>query len=625
MPRWSSGKRGPAVLRCDDDGERDPSTREPMSLKLPACSSTPGAGNSGKFERLWSRLLFFVQLSLFVIVVLQFVNMYKSYLYAAAAAFLGHPANAQSYTSSTSDDVPDYYVTKPELLPGPTPTGAAAFLAQINPAPFPGVPYIPNSPLETQVPIMGNTDNGNIFQMHGQLSHYFPNPVGFGVDEYSLPQNASIVQLNMLSRHGARYPTTGAGATVLVTKILNYTTGVLGNVNFTGPLSFLNTYTNKLGAEILTPVGKQELFDSGTLHQIMYGHLYPNNGSKIVARSTTQDRMLKSAEYFLAGFFGLDWTQNATLVLARENSTGIFNNTLAGYQNCNNSNTYVNQGGNNATKEWASIYLKNATARLNSYGPAFNWSITDTYNAQSLCAYETVALGYSAFCGLFTYEEWEGYEYSVDINFAGNNMFQSPTGRAVGIGYVVEIMARLQHHLITQPTAQINVTLDNNTATFPLDQTLNFDFSHDTNIAGILTAFGLTQFAPLLPADKLQRNRSVIVSHMEPFGARLDMEIIETPQPLSGNRKNGNKYEQGGLTRYIHFILNQRTIPLGKSFHQCGDRDDGWCELTAFFEVQSTKLQEAQYDYSCNGKYAAVPYGTLTNGVPLAMNATGDV
>lgn len=108
--------------------------------------------------------------------------------------------------------------------------------------------------------------------MHGQLSHYFPNPDGFGVDEYTLPQNASIVQLNMLSRHGSRYPTTGSGAPSLAEKILNYTTGVNGQKPpFTGHLKFLNSWTYKLGAEILVPVGKQELFDSGTLHQIMYG------------------------------------------------------------------------------------------------------------------------------------------------------------------------------------------------------------------------------------------------------------------------------------------------------------------------------------------------------------------
>ena len=108
------------------------------------------------------------------------------------------------------------------------------------------------------MPIVGNVDNGNIFQMHGQLSHYFPNPVGFGINEYPLPANASIVQLDMLSRHGARYPTTGSGATVLAARIHNATTGIIPNVTFTGALSFLNTWTYKLGAEILVPVGKQE-------------------------------------------------------------------------------------------------------------------------------------------------------------------------------------------------------------------------------------------------------------------------------------------------------------------------------------------------------------------------------
>jgi hypothetical protein len=84
----------------------------------------------------------------------------------------------------------------------------------------------------------------------------------------------------------------------------------------------------------------------------MYGHLYPNDGSKIIARSTTQDRMTKSAEYFLSGFFGLDWPQNATLVLAIETETALWNNTLAGYFGCPNANDYHNEGGTNATTEW---------------------------------------------------------------------------------------------------------------------------------------------------------------------------------------------------------------------------------------------------------------------------------
>jgi hypothetical protein len=329
--------------------------------------------------------------------------------------------------------------------------------------------------------------------------------------------------------------------------------------------------------------------------------------------------MTQSAEYFLAGFFGLQWTKNASLELIIEQNA--FNNSLAGYFQCPNSNTGVSAVGTNAMTQWASIYLANATARIAPQISGYNWTVTDSYNAQSLCAYETVALGYSAFCSLFTYEEWQGYEYSVDISFAGNNAFQSPTGRAVGIGWVEELLARLQHHTINKPTANVNWTLDSSTATFPVDQKLNFDFSHDTNIMSILTAFGFTQFAPLLPATHIVPH-DLIVSHLEPFGARLDIEVINTPHPVLPNRTHnaGSAYNAtGGPTQYIHFILNQRTLPLGKSFAPCGDRTDGWCELGTFLQVQSTKLSESQYDYACFGSYPAVPYGNLTNGVPQAQ------
>jgi hypothetical protein len=347
----------------------------------------------------------------------------------------------------------------------------------------------------------------------------------------------------------------------------------------------------------------------------MYGHLYPNNGSKIIARSTTQDRMTQSAEYFLAGFFGLQWTQNATLELIIEQNT--FNNSLAGYYQCPNANLPVSAGGTNASAQWASVYLANATARLQPLIPGFNWTVTDTYNAQSLCAYETVALGYSAFCGLFTYEEWQGYEYSVDISFAGNNAFQSPTGRGVGIGWVQELLARLQHHTINGPDVNVNYTLDGMTSTFPTNQALNFDFSHDTNIMSILTAFGFTQFNQLLPATKMIPH-DLVVSHMEPFGARLDIEVIDAPKPVSASRTlGGAQYDTtGGPTQYIHFILNQRTLPLGKSFPACGSRTDGWCELSTFLSVQAKMLNASQYEHACFGSYPAVPYGTLVDGVP---------
>ena len=95
--------------------------------------------------------------------------------------------------------------------------------------------------------------------------------------------------------------------------------------------------------------------------------------------------MLKSAEYFMAGFFGLEWTNNATLELIIEQPG--FNNSLAGYFQCNNSNLPVNQGGTNATTAWNNVYLQNATQRLQALSPNFRLNISDVYKYTSQVMY----------------------------------------------------------------------------------------------------------------------------------------------------------------------------------------------------------------------------------------------
>lgn len=177
----------------------------------------------------------------------------------------------------------------------------------------------------------------------------------------------------------------------------------------------------------------------------------------------------------------------------------------------------------------------------------------------------------------------------------------------------------MTNHTLNTAAGQANITIDNNTSTFPLNQTLYFDFSHDTNLAAVLTAFGFTQFAQFLPTTGPPANQQLIVSHLQPFGARIDIEIIKAPQPVAANRTTAvNAYTSGSPTSYVHFLVNQRTLPLGPSFPSCGNRTDGWCELNTFLNIQAGSLAASQYNYACNGKYPAVPYGSLTNGVPLA-------
>ncbi|KAI1068007.1 hypothetical protein LB507_004726 [Fusarium sp. FIESC RH6] len=527
-------------------------------------------------------------------------------LLMATNLYLSLPLAFGSGSGSCPGDpprVPQYFQTSPELWAGVTETGKPAFMAQTHVF-EPTATFVPNDPLQTSIPIEGmNEGNRSIFQMMGYLSPYSPS-TGFGVDEYPIPQGAEIVQVQMLSRHGARYPTPGANVATLGERLANASSSFKGS----DALEFLNDWKYELGKAILVPRGRQELFESGVLHSYMYGSLY-NPQSKLIVRTTTQDRMLKSAENWMAGFFGLEWTNNATIEVIIE-APG-FNNSLAGNLNCPNAEKadYVTP-----VATWYKKYLKDATDRFNNMTEGFTWTADDVWAAQNMCPYETVAYGFSRFCDLFTYEEWENFGYSIDLGFSSGAGFQSPIGRATGLGYQQEVIARLKNHTLGYSGSQINTTLDGMTETFPLNQSLYFDFSHDTNIISILTAFGLTQFAEDLPTDKHPGDHEFVVSKLTPFGARLDIEIIKAPQPVSSNRDG---YLDGKETKYIHFVLNQRTVPLGKSFSECDvNRKDGWCELETFLKVQEKMAEKAQFDHACFGDYPSLPYGKVTDGAP---------
>lgn len=72
----------------------------------------------------------------------------------------------------------------------------------------------------------------------------------------------------------------------------------------------MSDWTYKLGAELLTPFGRSQNFLLGVEYRQLYGHLLNNftaAGKLPVFRTQSQDRMVKTAENFAAGFFGGMW------------------------------------------------------------------------------------------------------------------------------------------------------------------------------------------------------------------------------------------------------------------------------------------------------------------------------
>jgi hypothetical protein len=106
--------------------------------------------------------------------------------------------------------------------------------------------------------------------------------------------------------------------------------------------------------------------------------------------------------------------------------------------------------------------------------------------------------------------------------------------------------------------------------------------------------------------------------------------VIQAPQPVKATRPTSTNATMsdyytgnGTATTYIHLTIGQRTVPLYKSYPECEQRDDGWCELSTIMKVWSGLLDEARYDYSCNGKYTPAAPGNITDGVPISKRGLG--
>lgn len=297
---------------------------------------------------------------------------------------------------------------------------------------------------------------------------------------------------------------------------------------------------------------------------------------------------------------------------------GTENNTLASYDSCFQDDLPFNGdiGDRDLITEYVPLYLKDATARVNKYAPAgFTFNVNDTYAMQSICAYETNYISSSDFCGLFTHDEWAGFENTLDIEYYYDYAWGSPTGRAQGLGYVQELVARLTNQYITVSNSSVNTSIDDNAAEFPLRRPFYADFTHDDIIISVLTAMSVDYYRdpPSLTQYPPKPDRHFILSHLTPFGARLITEVIgcssPDPEPVHEHRTPYYPTQYGysptnASHKFIRMRLNNGIVPL-ESIRggQCEGRTDGLCALDDFLASQTRAESLANYQFSCFANY----------------------
>ena len=310
--------------------------------------------------------------------------------------------------TSPTNDFPSLFPTEVGY-PGPTGTGAEPALVQTAPAypKQPGLPLLvpPLVPPRPNTQNKANDDEGelggskfNMFKSWGNLSPWYSVERGsFGVSTGpETPVGCTVDGVHILHRHGARYPTdyTGfASPAGFATKLHKANQGKKGKIKAKGDLAFLNTWTYKLGHNVLTPFGRQQLFDLGVGMRLKYGFLLesftdpksPTTQRLPIIRTESQDRMLASATNFALGFFG--WPLDGKVLMEVTVEEKGVNNTLAPYKTCTNDSTKGDRGVWYVRK-WIEVYLKDARERLGGLLDGMKLDYEDVYVMQMLCAYE---------------------------------------------------------------------------------------------------------------------------------------------------------------------------------------------------------------------------------------------
>ncbi|KAJ7581514.1 acid phosphatase [Mycena floridula] len=420
-----------------------------------------------------------------------------------------------------------------------------------------GVPQQPSSAL------FANEPTFDIQKSWAQYSPYF------SVTPYqSPPDGCEITQVNIIQRHGARFPTSGSGARIQA---------ALAKLQAFQPYSepslmFLNDFAYNLGTDDLVPLGAAQSDAAGRVDFTRYQALVAENNLPFV-RSSSSDRVIKSATNWTAGFSLASkhvYTPSLSVILREDG-----NDTLDDH-GCPNIGSSDPQ-----TNAWLARYAPAVAARLNKKaGVNLNFTDIDVYNLISMCPFHTVAAtetlvtSLSPFCSLFDAEDFRDFEYSGDLDKYYGTGYGQDLGRVQGVGYVNELLARLTGKPVVDHT-QTNTTLDSSPVTFPLNRTIYADFSHDNEMIAVYSALGLfNQSTPLDPTCSGGR-RTWIAAHMVPFSARMITEKLAC---------------QG--KEFVRILVNDALQPL----EFCQGKD-GLCELDAFVQSQAYARNDGDGDF----------------------------
>lgn len=295
--------------------------------------------------------------------------------------------------------------------------------------------HIPQTQL-TDVYGVGSQED--IFPYLGGAGPYFSFPGDYGIP-VDIPAQCELSQIQLLARHGERYPTKSRGKKLL--KL--WKTFDQYSKKFNGSLSFLNdgyefflkdpsnlemetTLENSVNA-INPYTGEMDAKLHAQQFLAQYKEFLEDNNEFAVFAASSQ-RVHDTARYFIDS---LGTSFNISLqVVSEEPSAGA--NTLSAGYSCPAWNSEEHE---DIINSYSTEYLDDIAARLSQENKGLNLTQSDALLLFSWCAYELNARGYSEICNVFTKEDLLRYSYQDDLTAYYQDGPGYPMIQAVGANY----------------------------------------------------------------------------------------------------------------------------------------------------------------------------------------------
>ncbi|KAH9221119.1 histidine phosphatase superfamily [Leptodontidium sp. 2 PMI_412] len=358
-------------------------------------------------------------------------------------------------------------------------------------------------------------------------SPYFAGPDVNGISN-EVPEGCTVEQVAYSTRHGSRYPDTGAYAewTALYAKVQAAT------FQATGSMAFFHTWKPVLtnpAAQIAqeSTTGYKEAHDMGYQLRTRYPNLY-SYGEPFIVWANLYARVVQTAQSFMRGFMGHLATDSGRVITVNATASpdALFN-SLSPSNLCPN---FVDGNGGDYMTTYKSSFLPPITARLNAMITGdLKFTDSDVFIFPYLCGFESQITGVlSPFCSIFTDAELKQYEYAQDLRYY------------YGIGPGVDLASKMMLPylnslvgLLAQGAGVNGTSATGESFTLPK---IIMAFINDGQTTELGAATGVWDDHPALGATEIPAEYKYIASHFVSMRGTVALERLSCPAASSKSK-----------------------------------------------------------------------------------------